>query len=996
MKYLNIKLLLLAVVVVLNTSAMNNNSEILARMKAKTKSEAESNAAALEVARVARLKVLQEVAKAEAEAKKKAEAEAKKQVEKKQAVSPDVKPTASSAEVKNQVETYSSAAEAAKAAKARVLQEIAKKEAEAKIKAENDAKEQAKKAQAINPDVKQTSDHVAIKPVIPLVGKIDMAVWSKGGRPIAAHGVYEILANAQNPAPARAVIVSQPSLFSIIQPTIETCKKIVTETTEIVYGYFFKNQDTIAEQNKETKPAVQDELQEHQAILCKVADDIGKADKICQALPIDNSDVQFLDHVQNATYSDIGLIQDAEVERFAPDFPRAIEGTRGHALHAHTDELVSLNDKFDKYKEKAQKNAPYQIKLFGQRLELIEGTLSATGHLIRSGASPEIRDIPEYFNTLKKPNLSHYFYFSPSFRDPSLVDNVKNLLGSKAHEHFIINEIENIHKEILVLRDKKIEIKPSLYQINAFKENFLLQLASNDKIAIFNNLLLAREFQKFDVLPAIENKLMALHNEAQILQQKKKGENLADDLVNDYKLENIHKQYLETGLIYAQAVQRLTFYEECAKLTLQDIKIDQATTGKYMSYALIATTLGAGAAKNLIASGKQLQDKVDSWIGQERGREIYEMRDRNAEREIVNISNNNISSSSATSVQVPAYNKDVRQEMLQAAQQKLAEMFPNKYVLHQESSEIKQHFQSHEFSKGVEQECQKRFSAINMYVQLGHGAVLDGLDAESIKLAQVLQNHYSQGNKEAQREIELFLSALQEVVRGFSEEIGHQGIDTLKGLPTAVAVSCVVNVAASVIASPVATAIGMSLNGHAIITHGKDFIEDAIAIGYAVVDNNPYGAGRALATATVDGAKLLQAVNGFKELKKYHLSRSNPNKTGGSSRSKLGESETKNISQSRVDPNQKFTMKDFFNSDIGRELKKESIPTGYIYQGAQIYKVNGKPNNQYLNKGDQFYLDMLHRNHIEVFDKSGTAKCVLNMDGTLNGLKTGQIKGRKL
>lgn len=52
----------------------------------------------------------------------------------------------------------------------------------------------------------------------------------------------------------------------------------------------------------------------------------------------------------------------------------------------------------------------------------------------------------------------------------------------------------------------------------------------------------------------------------------------------------------------------------------------------------------------------------------------------------------------------------------------------------------------------------------------------------------------------------------------------------------------------------------------------------------------------------------------------------------------------------------------------------------------------------YLNKGSKLYLDNLHKDHLEVFDKRANAKVVLNLDGTLNVSKTEQSlkEARKL
>lgn len=51
------------------------------------------------------------------------------------------------------------------------------------------------------------------------------------------------------------------------------------------------------------------------------------------------------------------------------------------------------------------------------------------------------------------------------------------------------------------------------------------------------------------------------------------------------------------------------------------------------------------------------------------------------------------------------------------------------------------------------------------------------------------------------------------------------------------------------------------------------------------------------------------------------------------------------------------------------------------YDGQTIYEVVDKriPG---LKKGDQLYLDGLHKDHIEVFDKRGRFRKVINLDGS--------------
>ncbi|HEZ2191750.1 DUF637 domain-containing protein [Neisseria meningitidis] len=91
-------------------------------------------------------------------------------------------------------------------------------------------------------------------------------------------------------------------------------------------------------------------------------------------------------------------------------------------------------------------------------------------------------------------------------------------------------------------------------------------------------------------------------------------------------------------------------------------------------------------------------------------------------------------------------------------------------------------------------------------------------------------------------------------------------------------------------------------------------------------------------------------------------------------------------------PNMSTYMK---NNPFGKQLaqisEKTTLPT---QQGQSVFLV--KRNQGLLKTGDRFYLDGQHKNHLEVFDKNGNFKFVLNMDVSLNQMKTGAAKGRKL
>jgi hypothetical protein len=72
---------------------------------------------------------------------------------------------------------------------------------------------------------------------------------------------------------------------------------------------------------------------------------------------------------------------------------------------------------------------------------------------------------------------------------------------------------------------------------------------------------------------------------------------------------------------------------------------------------------------------------------------------------------------------------------------------------------------------------------------------------------------------------------------------------------------------------------------------------------------------------------------------------------------------------------------------FGSQLDEASQKTGKRIGKDTVY-VAKYDVNQHIRKGDQFYLDSHHGNHIEVFDANNKARAVLNLDGSLNAAKT--------
>ncbi|WP_430607060.1 hypothetical protein IGJ55_000118 [Enterococcus sp. AZ170] len=99
----------------------------------------------------------------------------------------------------------------------------------------------------------------------------------------------------------------------------------------------------------------------------------------------------------------------------------------------------------------------------------------------------------------------------------------------------------------------------------------------------------------------------------------------------------------------------------------------------------------------------------------------------------------------------------------------------------------------------------------------------------------------------------------------------------------------------------------------------------------------------------------------------------------------------------KPDNNAVANMKEFFETEFGSNIKDNVSKNGKIVDGQQVYKVDDKQLKKYgLKKGDQIYLDGMHKDHLEVFNSSGKLEKVLNLDGSVNADKTRKALGRVL
>jgi len=82
-------------------------------------------------------------------------------------------------------------------------------------------------------------------------------------------------------------------------------------------------------------------------------------------------------------------------------------------------------------------------------------------------------------------------------------------------------------------------------------------------------------------------------------------------------------------------------------------------------------------------------------------------------------------------------------------------------------------------------------------------------------------------------------------------------------------------------------------------------------------------------------------------------------------------------------------IQELFKRDgFGKDLQQNSEPTHGSYNGSRIHRVIEDMPQYNLRRGDLFYLDTLHYDHLEVFNAKGDRQIsVLNLDGSLNSEK---------
>ena len=81
---------------------------------------------------------------------------------------------------------------------------------------------------------------------------------------------------------------------------------------------------------------------------------------------------------------------------------------------------------------------------------------------------------------------------------------------------------------------------------------------------------------------------------------------------------------------------------------------------------------------------------------------------------------------------------------------------------------------------------------------------------------------------------------------------------------------------------------------------------------------------------------------------------------------------------------------------LGEALEPVSARTGKTYQGQQIFKITKKTkvDDVKFKPGDYFYMDGMHKDHIETFSSKNSSKGVFNLDGRYNAAKSTRAANR--
>lgn len=255
---------------------------------------------------------------------------------------------------------------------------------------------------------------------------------------------------------------------------------------------------------------------------------------------------------------------------------------------------------------------------------------------------------------------------------------------------------------------------------------------------------------------------------------------------------------------------------------------------------------------------------------------------------------------------------------------------------------------------------------------------------ESLKILPLAQQINVNNPEIAIELLEGFKSYLTQYGTGVKNEI----VDQFKGqvTDTAIGVGITAGKMAITYLAPqfalpyyIGKALYATYKANGIYTSSKQILNDLTELYSAVNDGNPKNIGKYSVRCVSDLASILLS-----------------QKTKATSKNKLSEFENA-IQQGVKDAKNRYnldfakSMSDFLKTPFGKTLQpfidKLKYKKGSDY-GNIKYVVSKDFKQSNLKRGDIIYMDKLHGDHIEVFNKHGKVKFVLNIDGSQNFKKT--------
>ena len=85
-----------------------------------------------------------------------------------------------------------------------------------------------------------------------------------------------------------------------------------------------------------------------------------------------------------------------------------------------------------------------------------------------------------------------------------------------------------------------------------------------------------------------------------------------------------------------------------------------------------------------------------------------------------------------------------------------------------------------------------------------------------------------------------------------------------------------------------------------------------------------------------------------------------------------------------IPSNPVHNINEFFSTITGDVFKSASSRTAKTFQGQRVYRADADivlQDGSKIRKGDQFYLDGLHKDHLEVFDSRGNPRIKVDLAG---------------